>query len=112
MTPTLTPPTTLQHPNRLADERANPISSIPFVLVHFVPVLAILTGVGWHDWTILLVTFWGRMFFITGGYHRYFAHRSYKTSRVFQFILAFGGLTATQKGPLWWASHHRLHHRY
>ena len=43
------------------------------------------------------------MFFITAGYHRYFAHRSYKTGRVFQFILAFGGSMAMQKGPLWWA---------
>src|SRR5690625_2053096 len=52
------------------------------------------------------------MFFITGGYHRYFSHRSYKTSRFMQFILAFGGGTAAQTGALWWASHHRNHHRY
>jgi len=52
------------------------------------------------------------MFFITAGYHRYFAHRSFKTSRFFQFILAFGGATAAQKGPLWWAGHHRNHHKY
>src|SRR5262245_25702488 len=93
-------PLRLPHPNRLPGEKPNPISSIPFVLVHFVPILAIFTGVGWHDWQILLVTYWARMFFITAGYHRYFAHRSFKTSRVFQFILALGGTTATQKGPL------------
>ena len=52
------------------------------------------------------------MFGITGGYHRYFAHRSYKTSRVFQFVLAWLGCSAVQKGPLWWAAHHRHHHRY
>ena len=52
------------------------------------------------------------MFGITGGYHRYFAHRSYKTSRVFQFVLAWLGCSALQKGPLWWAAHHREHHRY
>lgn len=52
------------------------------------------------------------MFFITGAYHRYFAHRSYKTSRIFQFILAFGAETSAQKGALWWAAHHRHHHRH
>jgi stearoyl-CoA desaturase (delta-9 desaturase) len=53
-----------------------------------------------------------RMFGITAGYHRYFAHRSFKTSRVGQFLLACLGASAMQKGPLWWAAHHRRHHRY
>ena len=44
-------------------------------------------------------------------YHRYFAHRSYRTSRVFQFFMACLGCSALQKGPLWWAAHHRQHHR-
>ena len=52
------------------------------------------------------------MFGITGGYHRYFAHKSYKTSRAFQFVLAWLACSATQKGPLWWAGTHRRHHRY
>ena len=47
-----------------------------------------------------------RMFGITGGYHRYFSHGSYETSRVFQGVLAVLGASAWQKGPLWWASHH------
>ena len=53
-----------------------------------------------------------RVFGITGGYHRYFAHKSYKTSRPFQFVLAWLACSATQKGPLWWAGTHRRHHRY
>ena len=53
-----------------------------------------------------------RMIGITAGYHRYFSHRSYKTSRVFQFVLALLGASAGQQGPLWWASHHRHHHKY
>jgi stearoyl-CoA desaturase (delta-9 desaturase) len=68
--------------------------------------------VTWTAVVLCLVTYWGRMFFITAGYHRYFSHRSYRTSRAFQFVLAFGGATAAQKGPLWWAGHHRIHHRY
>jgi stearoyl-CoA desaturase (delta-9 desaturase) len=53
-----------------------------------------------------------RMFGITAGYHRYFAHRSYKTTRLFRFALAWIGCCALQKGPLWWAAHHRHHHQH
>lgn len=53
-----------------------------------------------------------RMFGITAGYHRYFSHRAYKTSRWFQFVLGWLGCSALQKGPLWWASHHRDHHKF
>lgn len=60
----------------------------------------------------LLVTFWVRLFGITAAYHRYLAHRSFRTSRVFQFALAWLGASAGQNGPLWWVSHHRLHHRH
>jgi stearoyl-CoA desaturase (delta-9 desaturase) len=53
-----------------------------------------------------------RMAATTIGYHRYFSHRTFKTSRVFQFLLAFAAETSAQKGALWWAAHHRDHHRY
>jgi stearoyl-CoA desaturase (delta-9 desaturase) len=53
-----------------------------------------------------------RMWAITAGYHRYFSHRSYKTSRAFQFVLALLGTSSMQNGPIWWASWHRRHHRY
>ena len=71
------------------------------------PLLAIFTGITWTAAILFLVTYWGRMFFITAGYHRYFSHKTYRTSRAFQFVLAAGGLTCVQKGPLWWAGHHR-----
>ena len=100
------------HPNRLPDEHVQITPSSVFVVVHLLPILAIFTGVSFRDWMLLLVTYWVRMFFITAGYHRYFAHRAYSTNRVFQFILAFGGSSAAQKGPLWWAGNHRLHHRH
>jgi stearoyl-CoA desaturase (delta-9 desaturase) len=62
--------------------------------------------------TLFVVNTVGRLFFITAGYHRYFAHRSYKLNRFWQFVMAFGGSTAAQKGPLWWAGYHREHHSY
>src|SRR6185295_4810329 len=46
------------------------------------------------------------------GYHRYFAHRSFKTSRAMQFVLAVGGSLGAERGVLWWADTHRYHHRH
>src|SRR4051812_30137316 len=87
-------------------------SSAPFVLFHLLPLLAIVTGVTTTAVVMAVALFLVRMFAITGGYHRYFAHRSYRTSRTFQFVLAAVGGSAVQKGALWWASNHRVHHRY
>ena len=98
--------------DRAPEEKVNWISSIPFILVHLLPFVAIFTGVSWADVVLLIALYYLRLFFITAGYHRYFSHRSYKTNRVMQAILAFGGTMAAQKGPLWWAAHHRDHHRY
>ena len=61
---------------------------------------------------LLATTFFVRMFAITGGYHRYFAHKTFKTSRAFQLVLAVLGASAVQKGVLWWAGHHRVHHKF
>ena len=86
-------------------------TSIPFLAFHFLPLFAIWTGVTATAIVLFAGTYVVRMFCITAGYHRYFAHRAFKTGRVFQFLLALGGVMATQKGPLWWAAHHRRHHR-
>ncbi|MGQ0825947.1 MAG: acyl-CoA desaturase [Actinomycetota bacterium] len=97
---------------RRTDERLNWRTSIPFLALHLVPLLAIFTGITRTAVILFFATFWVRMFFVTGGYHRYFAHRTYRLGRVAQFVMAFGGTTCAQKGPLWWAAHHRVHHRF
>ena len=101
------PPFRVRGDRRPADERINWKTSWPFFLVHLLPLLAFITGVTWKAVILCVVLYFGRMFFITAGYHRYFAHRSYKLGRTAQFVMAFGGSTAAQKGALWWASHHR-----
>jgi stearoyl-CoA desaturase (Delta-9 desaturase) len=98
--------------DRAPDERVNWISSIPFFGIHLLCVTALITGVTSKALIMCAVLYFGRMWFITAGYHRYFSHRAYRTNRVFQFILGFGGASASQKGPLWWAANHRHHHRY
>jgi stearoyl-CoA desaturase (delta-9 desaturase) len=88
------------------------LKSAPFIVLHLALVAVFFVGVDWSVLVLCGLTYFWRMFGITGGYHRYFAHRAYKTSRVFQFALAWLGCSAMQKGPLWWAAHHRDHHRY
>lgn len=87
-------------------------TAIPFFLIHLMPLGALWTGATKLDWILCIAFYFMRLFFITAGYHRYFAHRSFKTGRVMQFIFAFGGATAAQKGVLWWSGNHRHHHRH
>ncbi len=88
------------------------VSGIPFFAFHLAPFAALFVAVTWRDWALCGLLYVLRMFFITAGYHRYFSHRTYRMGRVGQFVMAFGGTTAVQKGPLWWSGHHRVHHRY
>ena len=97
---------------RAHDERPALWKSVPFALMHLAPLGILWTGMGWREAALCAGLYVVRMFFITAGYHRYFAHRSYKTGRLMQLILAFGGGTAAQKGALWWAGHHRHHHKH
>lgn len=85
---------------------------IPFAAMH-IACLGVFV-VGWDRRAVLVavVLYAVRMFAITGFYHRYFSHRTYHASRPVQFIFALVGASATQRGPLWWAAHHRQHHRH
>jgi stearoyl-CoA desaturase (delta-9 desaturase) len=78
--------------------------------VHLACFAAIWTGVTWQAVVIGVVLYWLRIFAIGAGYHRYFSHRAYSTSRVFQFVLAWLAQSSAQKGVLWWAAMHRHHH--
>ena len=92
--------------------RVDWLRSLPFVGIHLACFGALWTGVSWQAIVLCVALYVIRMFGITAGYHRYFAHRSYRTSRWFQFVLAWIGCSAVQRGPLWWAGHHRHHHKY
>lgn len=98
----------------ILQQRKRPVlkTEISFILMHLLPFAAFFTGATWFDWVICAFLYFFRMFWVTAGYHRYFAHKSYKTSRFFQFIIAFMAQTSVQKGALWWAAHHRHHHRH
>lgn len=84
----------------------------PLLLIHVVALGAFWVGFSRTAGYAILITYLVRVFALTAGYHRYFSHKTYRASRTFQFVLAFLGATAAQLGPLWWAAHHRWHHRY
>jgi stearoyl-CoA desaturase (delta-9 desaturase) len=83
---------------------------VPFILVHVGCLGVIWTGASAVAVWTAIALFWLRMFAITAFYHRYFSHRAFRTSRAMQFVFALLGATAVQRGPLWWAAHHRHHH--
>src|SRR5262249_9150649 len=101
----------MQHSAEHSDDIAYP-SSIGFVLVHLACFAAFWTGLTWRAVVLSLVLYWIRIFAIGAGYHRYFAHRTFRTSRAFQFCLAFLAQTSAQRGILWWAANHRQHHKH
>ncbi|MBU6451495.1 MAG: acyl-CoA desaturase [Cyanobacteria bacterium REEB67] len=84
---------------------------LPFAFLHLGALSAFFVGCSWTAVSVAIGLYWLRMFAITAFYHRYFSHRTYKTSRPAQFVFALLGLMAVQRGPLWWAAHHRVHHR-
>ncbi len=81
-----------------------------FVLFHIACFAVFYVGFSYVALFVMLAFYFLRMFFITAFYHRYFSHRSYTVSRPIQFLMAVAGCTAGQRGPIWWASHHRHHH--
>lgn len=81
-----------------------------FIAMHLACLAAFFVSFNVTALVVFLTTFFIRTFALTGGYHRYFAHKSFETSRAFQFILALVGSWAAQKGPLWWSGQHRYHH--
>jgi stearoyl-CoA desaturase (delta-9 desaturase) len=86
------------------------IGLIPYVALHLGCFAVIL--VGWSPVAVAtaIALYLIRMFALTGFYHRYFSHRTFRTSRAFQFVAAVLGNACVQRGPLWWAAHHRHHH--
>lgn len=83
-----------------------------FILVHLAPLAAFWTGVTTTSIVLCVTLYVVRMFGVTAGYHRFFSHRSFKTSRAGQFLFAVLAMSSTQKSVLWWAALHRHHHRH
>ncbi len=83
---------------------------LPFIGMHAICLTVIWVGFSWVALATAAALYVVRMFAITGFYHRYFSHRTFKTSRIGQFVFGLLGASAAQRGPIWWAAHHRHHH--
>jgi len=101
----LPPPETL--PERVDWQR-----TLPFIFLHLGCLGVIWVGWSWVAVVAAVALYLVRMFAITGFYHRYFSHRTFRTSRVAQFLFAVIGNASMQRGPLWWAATHRHHHKH
>lgn len=95
-----------------AAERIDWLRVIPFIAMHLACIAAFWVGVSWFAFGVAAALYALRMFALTGFYHRYFSHKAFKTSRAVQFLFALIGAMCVQRGPLWWAAHHRNHHRH
>ena len=98
--------------NRLPGEKLSLIVSLPFLSVHIGAIYALTISPSPFALFMVFLMYFIRMFGITAGFHRLFSHRSFKTNRAFQFFLAYAATCSAQMGPIWWASHHRHHHKY
>ncbi|MGB0452775.1 MAG: fatty acid desaturase [Bacteriovoracaceae bacterium] len=81
-------------------------------LIAVISVAYYLSTEAWN-WPIFWVAFffyWASGFGITAGYHRLFAHKTYKANALVRFLLAIFGAIAFQNSILKWASDHRRHH--
>ncbi|MFM7214254.1 MAG: acyl-CoA desaturase [Verrucomicrobiota bacterium] len=88
------------------------VRAMSFVILHVGCLGVIWTGWSWFAVGSAVFLYFIRMFAVTGFYHRYFSHRTFSTSRAWQFVLALWGATCVQKGALWWAYTHRHHHQH
>jgi stearoyl-CoA desaturase (delta-9 desaturase) len=95
----------VEHPDKIDWIRA-----LPFIGLNLSCLLVIGVGFSWAACTTAIVLYVVRVFAIGAFYHRYMAHRAYKTNRFWQMVFAIIGASAVQRGPLWWAAHHRKHH--
>jgi len=94
------------------EDRIEWLRALPFLAMHLACFGVIWTGVSTISLIVAIALYALRMFALTGFYHRYFAHRTFQASRTVQFVFALLGAACVQRGPLWWAAHHRHHHRH
>lgn len=99
-------------PHITKDTKIQWVRILPFILLHLACFAVFWVGISWFAVIFMLTFYLVRMFAITAFFHRYLSHKTFQTSRTVQFIFLLIGTMSAQRGPLWWAAHHRYHHRY
>ncbi len=103
--------------NRESTTPSNPkevdwLRILPLIFMHLMCFGVVWVGWSWTAVGVAVLLYFVRMFAITGFYHRYFSHKAFRTHRFWQFMFGVLGSSCVQRGPLWWAAHHRHHHRF
>ncbi|MDA8561648.1 acyl-CoA desaturase [Gammaproteobacteria bacterium] len=93
-------------------ENINWLRCTPFIILHVSLIFGIFAPITTAGIVLCLASYFIRMFAITAFFHRYFAHKTFTTSKTIETLFALIGTSAAQRGPIWWASHHRGHHKY
>jgi stearoyl-CoA desaturase (Delta-9 desaturase) len=106
----VSPPSDKENLPEAENNRIDWIRAIPFIAMHLACVGVFFVGWSWLAVGVAVFLYALRVFTLTGWYHRYFSHRTFKTGRITQMVFAVIGCSAVQRGPLWWAAHHRHHH--
>ncbi|MBJ8482434.1 acyl-CoA desaturase [Acinetobacter vivianii] len=99
-------------PHITKDTKIQWVRILPFILLHLACFAVFWVGISWFAVIFMLTFYLVRMFAITAFFHRYLSHKTFQTSRTVQFIFLLIGTMSAQRGPLWWAAHHRYHHRF
>ncbi len=88
------------------------IVSYHVLLVILLPIYLMSTTPSWSlfGWTFFFSA--ASLISITAGYHRLYAHRTYRTKRAVELVLLFFGTLAAQSSVFRWSFDHRLHHRH
>lgn len=84
----------------------------PLAAAVFVPWYAVTTGFNAFDWWMFALFMALTGFSITAGYHRLWAHRSYKAVAPIRVLYAIFGACSGQNSVMHWASDHRRHHKH
>ncbi|CAA0092369.1 Uncharacterised protein [Zhongshania aliphaticivorans] len=87
-------------------------SSTLLIALIGVPWYGISHGFTWTAWLGFFLILGANGMSITAGYHRLWAHNSYKAHPILKVLFALFGAAATQNSILIWASGHRRHHRH
>ncbi|KAJ3410412.1 hypothetical protein HDV05_003823 [Chytridiales sp. JEL 0842] len=92
------------------------INWLHFTLLLGTPIVgvvgALTTPLRWETGVWTVVFYFISAFGITGGYHRYWSHRSYDATRPFQYFLLAASSASMEGSIRWWCRDHRAHHRF
>lgn len=104
----------LKRPITTRGGRINWPYALGVTVVHF---FALLAFVPWlFSWSGVALVLIGNYVFcsigIGAGYHRCLAHRSFRCSKWFEYLLAILGVCSLQDSPSRWVAVHRKHHQH